>query len=48
LLSVRTKPELIAAVDKWLRYYNQRGRSAIVMRSPNTYEHTENAAQVGV
>ena len=36
----RTKSELIAAVDNWMRFYNHRRRhSATGMRSPITYEH---------
>lgn len=37
----RTKPELIAAIDNWVQFYNHRRRhSAIGMRSPITYKRT--------
>jgi len=41
----RTKAELVAAVDNWMRFYNhERRHSAIGMRSPINYEHTLKAA----
>ncbi|SOJ55246.1 hypothetical protein MSIMFB_02735 [Mycobacterium simulans] len=40
-----TKTELVAAVDKWMNYYNnQRRHSAIGMLSPISYEQSLNAA----
>nr|WP_099194403.1 IS3 family transposase [Mycobacterium kansasii] len=40
-----TKAELVAAVDKWMNYYNnQRRHSAIGMLSPISYEQSLNAA----
>ena len=39
------KTELVAAVDKWVRFYNSRRRhSAIGMRSPDDYEQSLPAA----
>ena len=40
-----TKSELVAAVDKWMHFYNiQRRHSVIGMLSPIAYEHSLNAA----
>jgi len=40
-----TKTELVAAVDKWIRFYNSRRRhSAIGMLSPDVYETSLSAA----
>ncbi|WP_189094194.1 integrase core domain-containing protein [Nocardia jinanensis] len=40
-----TKAELVAAVDKWMHWYNTRRRhSAIGMISPIAYEHSLSAA----
>lgn len=41
-----TKAELIAAVDKWMNFYNnQRRHSVIGMLSPIAYEQSLNAAK---
>jgi putative transposase len=40
-----TKSELVAAVDKWMHFYNnQRRHSVIGMLSPIAYEHSLNVA----
>jgi putative transposase len=40
-----TKSELVAAVDKWMHFYNnQRRHSVVGMLSPIAYEHSLNAA----
>jgi len=40
-----TKTELVAAIDKWVRFYNSsRRHSAIGMLSPDTYERSLPAA----
>jgi len=40
-----TKTELVAAVDKWMHFYNtQRRHSVIGMLSPIAYEHSLDAA----
>lgn len=40
-----TMPELVAAVDKWMHFYNnQRRHSVIGMLSPITYEQSLNTA----
>ena len=40
-----TKSELVAAVDKWMHFYNnQRRHSVIGMLSAIAYEHSLNAA----
>ena len=40
-----TKSELVAAVDKWMHFYNnQRRHSEIGVLSPIAYEHSLNAA----
>ena len=40
-----TKMELVAAVDKWMHFYNnQRRHSVIGMLSPITYEQSLDAA----
>jgi putative transposase len=40
-----TKAELVAAVDKWMHFYNnQRRHSVIGMLSPIAYEQSLNAA----
>ncbi|WP_376774672.1 integrase core domain-containing protein [Amycolatopsis jiangsuensis] len=40
-----TKAELVAAIDKWVTFYNSvRRHSAIGMLSPDTYERSLTAA----
>jgi putative transposase len=41
----RTKTELIAAVDNWMQFYNNRRRHSVIgMLAPITYERKLNAA----
>ncbi len=40
-----TKAELVAAVDKWMHFYNDRRRHSVIgMLSPIAYEQSLNAA----